>query len=663
MAYAPLTKSKLAKTSRTFSPRQKVRRKKWKLCGETVKLLQLLNIYTKGFTDTLPNRTDIHNMDQKTVLSQLPVAEGASFDSHAEEYNPTCLPNTRVELLNEISQWVDDLDAKAIFWLNGMAGTGKSTISRTIACSLSRKDRLGASFFFKRGETDRGGLSKFFTTVARQLIIRLPSLAPLIKDAIEADPNRFGTAVREQFKKLIIEPLSKIQQAALGDTSLVIIIDALDECEKDDDIRLIINLFSSAQVSNSLRLKIFVTSRPDLPIRLGFSTIKGTYRDFILHEIPPPVIEHDISEFLKHELGTIRDDYNTSVSKERNLPPIWPGCSDIQALVRMAVPLFIFAATACRFISDRRCGDPDEQLREVLRTGNQESQLDATYLPTLNKFVAGLSPRKREQLLRQFRGIVGSIAILASPLSISALGQLLDIPMRTIDNQLDSLHSVLSIPSSPNAPVRLLHLSFRDFLVDREKCGKSPFWIDEEQAHKEIAANCLRIMDRLKQDICSIKSPGTPRSAVEPQKIDAFLPSEVQYACLYWVYHTQKAAIHLADGGQVYGFLIHHFLHWIEALSLIGRLSESLGLIKALQSLLQVSYIAYIWWLYRLVNSDSSLKAANSLWTSLMTLHVLSLLTFQSSIPHLSSSIPLYLPLHLKGARCGLVSRARLHHG
>jgi hypothetical protein len=144
------------------------------------------------------------------MLDRLPVAEGASFDSRAEEHNPTCLPNTRVGLLEKISKWVDDPSGKAIFWLNGMAGTRKSTISRTFARSQSEIGRLGASFFFKRGEPDRGNLSKFMTTIARQLVEREPSLAPVVKEVLEADSNLPRSAVQEQFTRLNFEPLSKI---------------------------------------------------------------------------------------------------------------------------------------------------------------------------------------------------------------------------------------------------------------------------------------------------------------------------------------------------------------------------------------------------------------------------------------------------------------------
>ncbi|KAK9780119.1 hypothetical protein SCARD494_14296, partial [Seiridium cardinale] len=169
-----------------------------------------------------------------------------------------------------------------------------------------------------------------------------------------------------------------------------------------------------------------------------------------------------------HELRLIQQDFDKSISQDRHLSANWPTTADLQTLVQMAIPLFIFAATVCRFISDGRIGSPDEQLKEVLQyqSKSQESQLDATYLPVLNQMVAGLQPKILARVLERFHKVVGSIVTIASPLSTSALAQLLEIPVATIDNALRTLHSVLSIPISPQHPVRPLHLSFRDFLVD-----------------------------------------------------------------------------------------------------------------------------------------------------------------------------------------------------
>ncbi len=107
------------------------------------------------------------------MLAKLPVAGGASFDSYIEEHNGICLANTRVELQHQIVEWARDRDGKHIFWLCGMAGTGKSTIARTVARSFADKGQLGASFFFKKGEGNRGNASKLLITLAVDLMAHI----------------------------------------------------------------------------------------------------------------------------------------------------------------------------------------------------------------------------------------------------------------------------------------------------------------------------------------------------------------------------------------------------------------------------------------------------------------------------------------------------------
>jgi len=102
-------------------------------------------IYGEGRQKAL-NRLQKEISDNQSI--SLPIAKGASFDSHTEEHNARCLSNTRVELLSQITEWAKDRNGKPIFWLNGMAGTGKSTIARTVTQLLADNGQLGASFFF-----------------------------------------------------------------------------------------------------------------------------------------------------------------------------------------------------------------------------------------------------------------------------------------------------------------------------------------------------------------------------------------------------------------------------------------------------------------------------------------------------------------------------------
>jgi SpoVK/Ycf46/Vps4 family AAA+-type ATPase len=58
-----------------------------------------------------------------------------------------------------------------------MAGTGKSTIARTVARACLDDGRLGASFFFSRGGGERETTPSFVTTIARQLARLSPRAA------------------------------------------------------------------------------------------------------------------------------------------------------------------------------------------------------------------------------------------------------------------------------------------------------------------------------------------------------------------------------------------------------------------------------------------------------------------------------------------------------
>ncbi len=150
---------------------------------------------------------------------------------------------------------------------------------------------------------------------------------------------------------------------------------------------------------------------------------------------------------------------------------------------------------------------------------------------------------------------------------------------------------MISIPVDEELPVRLLHLSFCDFLLDTQKHGKS-FWVDKKETHKRLASKCLQLMSSskgFKQNICNVTGPGTLTSEINNQIIDNALPTEVQYACRYLVHHLEQSVSCIRDGDGIHAFLQKYFLYWLEALSLIRKSSEIIHMINSLQSLINVS--------------------------------------------------------------------------
>ena len=157
------------------------------------------------------------------------------------------------------------------------------------------------------------------------------------------------------------------------------------------------------------------------------------------------------------------------------------------------------------------------------------------------------------------------------------------------------LRSVLDVPNDPDFPIRLLHPSFREFLIDEQRCLDRRFKINEKKTHRDLVESCLKVMSRaLKRDICGLQMPGALASEVESKTLSRCLPKYVQYACRYWVDHLQRSEIGLCDdNGRVHKFLQQYFLNWIEALSLMGKMSEGVLMITALHSMLTVSDSCY----------------------------------------------------------------------
>ena len=536
---------------------------------------------TKIKTDTARVTSQLTSLEQEQILHSLPYAEGAALDSHLSQ-RPSCLPNTRVGILADIDAWQQAIQGEPIFWLNGMAGTGKSTLAATVAARLRDTGCLAGSFVFSRGAGDLARATRFVTTMAVQMAEAFPATAEALCRAVEENRGIYRIGLRDQWMQLILRPLREVGARGAPQT-LTFVVDALDECESESDVRLLMQLFAEVKIVESLNIKVFLTSRPDVPIRLGFKGIgKELHQDFVLHDISQEEIRHDIALYLAHEFGLI--------AKDHELPENWPGGGVISELTRRADKLFIYAATIFRFIRDSPWS-PRVCLSKILdgdKTLSETRQLDVIYDKVISASVRGADSNE-SKLIERFKEIVGSIAVLFDAFSIATLSEMLNVGIEEVQATLKRLHSVLIVPDSLTERIQLLHPSFRDFLLNEKRCTSS-FYVTEALTHKSMVENCVRVMSQhLKQDICNLKNSNFLTGNTDPNVIVSHIPPDVQYASVYWVSHFECSL----KGGEfdqsllqnIYTFLKEHILHLFEALSLLKKMDAAVSHCWSLRSL------------------------------------------------------------------------------
>jgi len=527
----------------------------------------------------------------------LPIVPSALYNSAEDQHIQPCQQGTRVSIRNQITAWANDINRETLFWVYGPAGTGKSTISRSIAQSLADTGLLGASYFFRRGKEGRNNASRFFPTIASQLIATVPTFKRSLRESLEKPGNTEleTKALGEQFKTLILTPLSQV----FTDTSQpilnrVIVIDALDECEGSKDIRIICDLLSQLQELSTVRLRVFLTSRSAYPIVGAFRSLQSKHSLSLLEDFSEET-KADISTFLIERFATIKA--NNEITGDP-----WPDPKDLDRLITLATnpsPLFIYAATLCRFVDDGTGKkNPVKRLERWLKDcDSNTSQLNQIYVPILQdlfgtveneKSSDGLDSEEKSQLLR----ILGSIILLPTPLPAPALAALLGMDESSVNHWLRNLHAVLNIPGDREAPVEILHKSFSDFLLGQEGTGTAEFRVNAAESHAVLASKCIQRMENgLSKDICSVRDPGKPRYEIDKAIIASHIPPDLEYACLYWVYHLQHSGKRITDSDELCIFLHAHFLHWLESLSWMRKISEGFLAISSLEAQIPASLL------------------------------------------------------------------------
>jgi hypothetical protein len=466
-------------------------------------------------------------------------------------------------------------DGPQFFWLNGLAGTGKSTVARTICQQAVRKDNVSlASFFISRHVVDRRDALNIFHTLVYQLAERNATMRHAVCDVLRAEPSLTKKGLGMQVSKLFSPLLLLVPRF----TRIVIVIDALDECDKDDrdcEAGELIPLLMRALRAAPYQARFLITSRVENSIRSMFDEITGGTPEQMtlrLHEIDRCVVRGDLDRYFRHHLRRI-------ALRDRNrCADDWPGDSAFEKLLDRTGVLFVYAATVVRFL-DNPDFAPRMLLQRVLDASNPSAPatyqtLDALYTHVLATAASsnGAVGDLRDLLAERIRHIIGTIVCLQQPLSSNELVALMDLDDYETRHALGKLGAVLIFEN--DEPVRIFHPSFPDFLANPTRCQDGRFALQVSERHSQVTFRCLVFMnERLRYDICGSGKPWLHNDEVVHLVGDIKDLGPLSYACMYWAAHLPLASTpDKRLEAELASFCDQHLLHWIELLSLIGKL-------------------------------------------------------------------------------------------
>ncbi|CAE6474331.1 unnamed protein product [Rhizoctonia solani] len=100
-------------------------------------------------------------------------------------------------------KWTYDRDAPAVYRINGMAGTDKTTIACTFAEWLERHELLAASFFCTRTSADCRDVTRIIPTIVYQLARNSAPFQSTLCDILSAEPDAGSKNISKQFERLL----------------------------------------------------------------------------------------------------------------------------------------------------------------------------------------------------------------------------------------------------------------------------------------------------------------------------------------------------------------------------------------------------------------------------------------------------------------------------
>ncbi|KDQ13880.1 hypothetical protein BOTBODRAFT_362797 [Botryobasidium botryosum FD-172 SS1] len=482
----------------------------------------------------------VDRVAQSTFIDKLPYAKGAAWNSKR-----VCLPNTREALLEDIWQWInrsDTSDGARIFCLTGVAGSGKSAIAHTVARRCHEEGLLASSFFFSQDVAERSNPQKLLSTIARDLA-RDPRIREQISLAIEANPSIATASLSDQFEPLIREPC--LQHPS--DKPMVVVIDGLDEGYSRD----LLDLFREKVPSLPQPFRFFVTSREMEAIKLYLP--KSAHVRLETIDIGADANLGDIRLYIRCGFRNI--------ARLHGLGENWPGEKLMDKLSYMAEGLFQWVSAILQALEISY--DPAVELETLLagsRTGlGTEEKMDEIYSEILQAYSWNSLGFKRDYDL-----VMGAILAAKSPFSVSAL-QALHPGISNINKLLSRLGALLTGWKNPDQPVRVLHLSLRDFLTTRAP-SSAPFRICEKDHSQRLGLLSLAFLNEgLKRGTPGVGYLQSASLGI-PTVSKSQISEELWYACEFWIAHVleYEAPAPTALAELLRKFLSAQLISWME---------------------------------------------------------------------------------------------------
>ncbi len=477
----------------------------------------------------------------------------------------------------------DDEESPSVFWLTGLAGTGKTTIAYTICRHLYDGKRLPVSSFFCSRQLNSRDSRLIIPTICRNLAELFRSYANELVPVLQRDSVLPQARIPEQIDKLLVEPWSISISKREGLPAPVVVIDALDE--SDYGVEFLRSLFSVVGHKQLTGIKFLVTSRVEPEIVKLFDS-KQLPADMIrLHEVPKVGVQEDIATYLAEQL-----------------PDADP--NDRTQLTLRADGLFIYAATAVRFISPPKYPlsqyEQREKLQELLKLGSP-SGLDELYQQILSVAFSEADTK----FLRRRLDILHAVVCAQELISVPVIAQLLSLDEGTTMTCIESLHSVLYV-SPLDRLISCYHASFPDFILDAQRSrftAPLPFtksksrelevFCDKPTFDARLAHGCFRIMrSELRFNICGLPSSSMlDREVVNLHfLVRTHISPALQYAARHWSEHLLAAE--QTDRPSLYDelevFMTNVCLFWLEAMNLIGSKSRCFPLFRFARRWLQL---------------------------------------------------------------------------